>query len=491
MGRVRKTLRHTFIYACGLMLSRGVAFALIPMYTRVPSFEQGGIGIARWELCMTTAFFLTPLLDLGLASGLLRFYHRYETEEERRRTFNTSFTFLAIVQLPILGLAFAGSEYLSQLIFQTPDLAHLVKLTALVASMTVLGNQPLSWFRAQEQSMIFAGLNIVRAIIGPTTIIVLVCGFKLGPEAVLIGELAGLTAMAAAGLTLCRRWIRPRMERATLGAMLRFGAPLMVAGFGTAVLISSDRYFLKRWGGENDLAIYAIGAKVGIIVQFIARALQTAYPPAAIKLAKEPDGPKMIAQMLRLLLLALAGTAIALCALTPEVLRVLAPHKDYGPGMFIAPFVAMGFALHAGAFNVMTAFSITHKTKYVPVVVCSGGIVKLLLCWALIGKYGMMGAAWATLIGFVLEFALAYILTQRVYPVPHDWGRFTGLGLLSGATLGVIFLGMTLPTLPSLLLRLGALAVFALISFGCLLKAEERQSVWAFVTRKRRGQSSS
>jgi O-antigen/teichoic acid export membrane protein len=46
----------------------------------------------------------------------------------------------------------------------------------------------------------------------------------------------------------------------------------------------------------------------------------------------------------------------------------------------------------------------------------------------LIPRYGMMGAAWATLGGFVTLIAIELTVSQRFYPIPYQLGRFARLG---------------------------------------------------------------
>ena len=49
--------------------------------------------------------------------------------------------------------------------------------------------------------------------------------------------------------------------------------------------------------------------------------------------------------------------------------------------------------------------------------------INIALNFALIPPLGMLGAAWAHLVAYALMIVLTLIVSQRVYPIPYDWGR--------------------------------------------------------------------
>jgi Na+-driven multidrug efflux pump len=50
---------------------------------------------------------------------------------------------------------------------------------------------------------------------------------------------------------------------------------------------------------------------------------------------------------------------------------------------------------------------------------------------------GMMGAAWATVIAYVVMMATTLVVSQRVYPIPYEWGRITKV-LVAAILLGAL-----------------------------------------------------
>ena len=97
-------------------------------------------------------------------------------------------------------------------------------------------------------------------------------------------------------------------------------------------------------------------------------------------------------------------------------------------------------------------------------------MVNIVLNLVLIPPYGFVGAAAALVASYLVVLVLMYVLTQRLFPVPYEWGR---LALLVGVTAAVVvggelllpthgFAGLALRTIlwlamPAILLALGFL----------------------------------
>jgi O-antigen/teichoic acid export membrane protein len=93
----------------------------------------------------------------------------------------------------------------------------------------------------------------------------------------------------------------------------------------------------------------------------------------------------------------------------------------------------------------------------------------------LIPHYGMMGAAWSTLLAYPVMFGLTLWLAQHVYPIPYDYRRIAKPLLLA---FGLSLLKDAVPA-ESVLLAL-AFKALILATFPLLLL------VWGFVTREER-----
>lgn len=95
----------------------------------------------------------------------------------------------------------------------------------------------------------------------------------------------------------------------------------------------------------------------------------------------------------------------------------------------------------------------------------------------LISRYGMLGAAWATLGAFLVRFALVYSFSQRAYPIPYAWSRIVEV---MGIAAVAYFLKYLLPDL-SIVSSVGIDAALAMgagaLVVGFVMSKDERASV--------------
>ena len=438
MTRMARTMGHTVVYMLGLVLNRGVAFLLVPFYTR--ALEPAVF--ARLDLCTATVLILLPIFELGMGTAMVRFYHLYDDADEQRGVTRTSFTFVLGAVAAWITLAFALAGPLSRVVFGVADQTTFIRLVAVTTGITVLGNQVLSLLRAQEKSVQFAVLNLTRSLVGPGAIVLLVVRFDMGLLGVLWGDIAGLATMTLVGLVMCRRWFGFGVDGGVLRRMLRFGVPLLSMGLATSIITLSDRYFLRAWVGLEGLAVYSLGFKVAMIITLVTRAFQTAWPASAYQIAKEPDGPQHMADIARFVLGVVLSIALLLTLASPELVRLFGGRELYAAGRYVVPWIAFSYAVYLAVLYVFTAVTIANRTGLVFIVVCGGCLAKIGLNMLLIKPFGALGAAASTLCAFVIELALGYVVAQRVYPVPYALGRIVPFaGIAAAAAVGAHWAG--------------------------------------------------
>jgi O-antigen/teichoic acid export membrane protein len=114
----------------------------------------------------------------------------------------------------------------------------------------------------------------------------------------------------------------------------------------------------------------------------------------------------------------------------------------------------------------------SRQTQFNWIATTAGAILNFTLNIWLIPAYGMLGAAYATLAGYILIMALRTWNAQRVYPVQYQWRRVVVLVLVAGALTGV---GKAMPHSLAVACALTAVYPLVLAAFGFYLPAERRR----------------
>jgi O-antigen/teichoic acid export membrane protein len=80
---------------------------------------------------------------------------------------------------------------------------------------------------------------------------------------------------------------------------------------------------------------------------------------------------------------------------------------------------------------------IRKKTRVFPILTVSAAILNVLLNVLWIPRFGILGAAWATVFGYALMAVWGAYLGGKLYPIPFEWSRLSRVVLASGVSFGI------------------------------------------------------
>ena len=119
----------------------------------------------------------------------------------------------------------------------------------------------------------------------------------------------------------------------------------------------------------------------------------------------------------------------------------MAPEGYWGAAPLI-PILAFGLIFDGIMPMVNLGPAFTKRTILRTYTVITAAIINVILNYLLIPRFGPAGAAWATLIAFVIQTTLALVVSLRLYPVPYQYGR---VAIAAGAALALFALSHLIP----------------------------------------------
>ncbi len=157
---LRKLVGASAVYGLGSVLVRGLAFLLLPLYTRYLSPAEYGIV----ALTVTCTVVLGLLYPLGLRGAVSRTYYEGGTVEERRERVGTLWIAMILSAAAMaLLLDRAGPSLAAALLPEVPFHPYL-RLAVWTAFLGVLGLTPLVLLQAQERPLAFVLLTLWTAL---------------------------------------------------------------------------------------------------------------------------------------------------------------------------------------------------------------------------------------------------------------------------------------------------------------------------------------
>jgi len=103
----------------------------------------------------------------------------------------------------------------------------------------------------------------------------------------------------------------------------------------------------------------------------------------------------------------------------------------YRSAATVIPIIAVSI-LFSGVYVILPiGVALQRKTWITTITITCAALLNVGLNIILIPYYGSMGAAVATLIAYIVLAMIAYVVNQRLYPVPFEIGLFS-IALLAG-----------------------------------------------------------
>ncbi|MGE5691037.1 MAG: lipopolysaccharide biosynthesis protein [Pseudomonadota bacterium] len=461
-ARLKQLAGQSAVYGLGGIVSRLIAVFLLPVYTRyLDPADLGAVGVV---VALTAV--LVTILRGGISSAFFRFY--FDSTEPRRRVtvLRTSFWFtMATATLGlVLGVAFAAQ--IGELLgLDDPTLVRAA-FVGLWAQMNY--EQLTALFRVEQRPWAFlaASLANIAVTVGATLLFVVV--LEWGATGVVAGNFTGTLLVYLSLLGYRREQLGLELDRPLLRAMQRFGLPLVPSALALIAVNFSDRFFLVHLSSLSEVGLYEIGARIASAMVLLLTAFRTAWPAFAYSIEDEEEARRTYAFVLTYLVVVATWAAVALGLLAPWLVRLLATEEFYAGARVVAP-LAFASAIFAGYIVVSIGVGRARRTEFNWVVTGAAAVLNVALNLALIPRYGMEGAAAATVAAYALMFVGMAWWGRRVYPVPYQWRRVT-TALAAGAALVVVGKALDVPLAVAVLLSLAY--PLALLPLGFLLPSE-------------------
>lgn len=476
----RKLLRDLAVYGGTDVLLKAVGFITLPIYTRV--FSPGEYG--AWAVVVAAAGVFGAVVGLGGDSAYARYFFEAKTDEERQRVTSTWFLFLAGWSVGLTVLCLPLSGLLSRWVLDSGGDAALVVLALLAVPVGLMNAMCGQALRNQFRAQLFAALNVATTLLTVGLGLAAVLLLDMGVAGLLAGALAAATVMLPLRLYSVRGLLCRSFSPSLLRALLAYGVPLVPTTLAYWVFTSSDRIMLARLSTMEQVGLYAVANGATSVLAFANSALSQAWSPHAVLLyEREPErAPAVYGQVLVYLLAGFGVLTVGITAFAPELLRVLATPEFAGAAAAVGP-LALGYMAYASTQVTSLGISLTKRTGYFALYSWAAALLNVALnLWA-VPRWGMAGAAWATMVAYVF-LTLAYVVTgQRLWAVVYERRKLAAVVSLTFAfTLGTRLLP-PMGLAAGVALKALYCAVFGVLLLACVVAPRE----WHLLRARLRG----
>lgn len=475
-----KLVKHSGVYSLGKISTKLIAFLLIPIYTSHLSPNDYGI----LQICNIFSSILVTIILMGMSSSLFKVY--FSGESNRSIVLGTTIINYLISSFIFLTPLFFFSSYLSPIIIGNyPNSDYLFKI--ILASVFVEGimNLEFAVLRAREESLKFVIVSVINIIVYASLNIIFVVSLNkkyIGVrEAVLITCIISVLIM----VPFCLNKIKWKFNKSYSKEILQIGIPLAIAGIASWILNMTDRFMIKYILPPAEalaqIGIYSLGDKFAQIVRFIlVMPFMMAWGPMMYSYQNHPQAKKMYKTVLHYFAFIAGLLCLLISFFSPEIIILMARQEVFYAAYKVVPILTFSKVL-LGLFMIFTVgVTLTHNTKYIAYSNYIAAGLNIILNFILIPKFGIMGAAIASLLSYIICVFTLYKFAQKVYQVNWQISRvfFYFLFLFSLSAL-TTYLNINL----SIRVSIFVIALLILPSFK-LVSYREIKSVYCYVKGK-------
>jgi O-antigen/teichoic acid export membrane protein len=261
--QLKRLFKHSAIYAVGSVAQSAVAFLLIPLYTRylVPA------SYGRLEIVNTFGSILLMLITFGFTSALMKTYFRdAHNEEERRRLVGTSFSFVIPISFAIVAVLLGFAPVISLYLLGDAAWAGLFQILLVTTFFTIFMNMAFALLRVQERSKKYTVLFLLRFGVVLALNFYFIIWLKLDAAGVLWANLISFALVALSLLPDVLKSACWHFSPFLLRKLWAFGIAIVPASVAIWIMDLSDRYFIEIFRDPTEVGIYALGYKIGMII---------------------------------------------------------------------------------------------------------------------------------------------------------------------------------------------------------------------------------
>jgi O-antigen/teichoic acid export membrane protein len=463
LDRIFKLGKEAAVYGLSSIVGRFLNFLLVPFYTNYLARAEYGV-VSNIYAYIAFAF---VIYGYGMDSAYMRFVASSESEDKKQTLSIPLYSLLVTSLLFSVGVhAFAPA--ISEAIGAEGH-ANLIRYAGWILFFDTLVIVPFAYLRMTNRAKVFAGLRILNILINVVLTILMLAFFRMKLEAVFI---ANLVASAATALMLA--WVAlPQLTLKLSGQLFRemlgFGLPYIPAGLAGIAIQVIDRPIVKALTNDATLGVYQANYRLGVLMMLVVGMFDYAWRPFFLTHARDSDAPKLFSKVFTYLVALLMLVFVSGSFFVEDIVRIRMfggyfINPNYWEGLSIVPIVLMAYVFTGAYVNFVVGVYLEKKTKYLPYATGAGALVNVVVNLILIPKYGITGAAIATLLSYVVMAIGIYFPSQRLYHVDYEWGRLIRVVLAACVIVVVVLqLGLQPATAVGIAVKLGATALFVLL----------------------------
>ena len=244
-----------------------------------------------------------------------------------------------------------------------------------------------------------------------------------GPKGAVVAMVVALVLASLSGYRIWNRIPWKITDRQQLARLWRYGAPLTATYLFVFIIDASDRFFIDRLMGGHALGTYSAAYEfsqysIGAIMSVVHLA---AFPLVVSALANEglAGAQRQLTKTFTVLLVVALPVTAGLATVSDNVAAVVMGANFRMEGALLIPWISLALLFAcAKSYYFDYPFQLAGATRTQLIPVALAAVANLVFNYFLIPVFGLMGAAAATILSFLIALMGSIFWGRRVFRMP-------------------------------------------------------------------------
>lgn len=483
MSIYKNNISHAGIYMIGDILRRSVSLIMLPIYTRYLSpADYGAV-----ELLSMLIDFALIIFGARIGQAIFRFYCTAESKEDKGDIIASSL-FLGLI---LNGIGFIVivifSERLAVAIFADIIFENYIVLFSITMLLLPFSEIPLTHIRAEKKPWLFFAFSILKLILQLGLNIYFVVYQEMHVEGVILSALISSAIMSVMLTTYSISKVGLRPKKEVCKRLFSFSLPLKLAAIGSFYLTFGDRYILNIYTDLTQVGIYSLGYKFGFVFMLLTWSpFEKMWDAEKYTIYKKPLAKQNYQRIFLYISSIMIFIGLCISLFTKDLLMIMSA-PEFFSAYKIVPIIILAYIFQAWTKYCDLGILLQEDTKQIAYAEMFSAIIITVAYFTLIPVYGLYGAAWSTVVGFVARFYWVNRKGKQAYDMELPWGRVIFTLILAALIVAVsMFVPEDIGL--SIFLRVVLVALFIIIFFTMpILAKSDKKKIYENIRKLKRG----
>ncbi len=409
--KYKMQITNSLIYTFSTIVSKAVPFLLLPLFTAYLSKKDYGI------LGLISAIFSISSIFVGLRPSLFIIVKGSQLDKKEVAKYIYNICFVTLYSAIIVGIVLIIVRHA----FFNELSIYIFILITFMGFLSVFNELLETIFQIEKKAYCYFIYQLSKTTLSASLVLLLIIFFGMGWEGKFFADFLVILAFSIFALyyLIRKRYIVINYDIDKQIYLFKYLSPLTLHVLGLVLMGSIDRVFISNMIGFEATGLYSIGYTIGALLGVIHDALLKVWSPEFYKKMKDATVKTKI-KILKFIYLYILGSFLmygVFVWVAPFIFNIMVNIK-FHEAYPIVPIVALGLTFE----SVRKLFIGYHynlgKNYRIAFITISAGILNAIMNYILIPKYGIDGAAYATLIAYTIVAIITIIDVNKFEKIP-------------------------------------------------------------------------